>query len=472
MSTTKDDIIEPLEQAEQWPVWIKKVKNRLLIKGYNFVLQASPAQQTSEIEADFAKRLDKWNEDRVKAYAEIDNVCGDIASTKLAAAKEAGQNVQQALDTLQQHFKGNVTNIFRRAKHRLLQVNILDFDNDAGKLGQEVKKLWDEIKRLSITSATPAREDQVALAASNEADPGEAFIVDCYMDALGEKYQPFVTAFFLQHSLFTETGKAKATLLDSIAAASNFKPLNPSDAFFSRRGRPSKVEYPQCSHCGKLHNPKVCYKKDPQKAPPWWWNSAGEDKKRPRSNSGRDDEDGVTIMGAAGKKREKQRYNMLIQASQTMANVVDQYAPVEKDNSPGPVGTTPFYNMYGSSQNLYNTWILDSGANGHLIGRKDVFIHMEPLLGSTSHGIGGAELRPEATGTIQLRCKLAGEQGTRLLQIPDVHYAPNAGVNLISLGKLWSSIDRVGKTSCGLTITQGRHDFSATYDNGLLTLDV
>ena len=52
--------------------------------------------------------------------------------------------------------------------------------------------------------------------------------------------------------------------------------------------------------------------------------------------------------------------------------------------------------------NLWDTWILDTGASGHLVGRKDVFVDgtFETLTGVVSNGIGGARVTPVGKGTI------------------------------------------------------------------------
>jgi hypothetical protein len=121
--------------------------------------------------------------------------------------------------------------------------------------------------------------------------------------------------------------------------------------------------------------------------------------------------------------------------------------------------------------NLWNHWILDSGASGHLIGRKDVFVDgtYTSIAGVESNGIGGAKVVPIGRGTIRIECKTS--QGKRLLEIPGVQYSPNAGVNLISLTEIWPFIDSISKSPIGMLFNQGRHQFSATITSGLMMLD-
>jgi hypothetical protein len=57
--------------------------------------------------------------------------------------------------------------------------------------------------------------------------------------------------------------------------------------------------------------------------------------------------------------------------------------------------------------NLWDAWILDTVASGHLIGRKDVFVDgsFEALAGVVSNGIGGSQVTPIGKGTIRILCK-------------------------------------------------------------------
>lgn len=133
--------IEVLNFAEQWPNWIKRVTNRLVIKGYNYVLQAEPTVcNTGEDEAAFQKRIKKWSEDMTKLYAEIDNLCSNIASSQLAIARDSSRPITEALKMLEDHFRGNTTNIYQQSKAKFLLIWVKDYNNDPSKLSTEVKK--------------------------------------------------------------------------------------------------------------------------------------------------------------------------------------------------------------------------------------------------------------------------------------------------------------------------------------------
>lgn len=118
-----------------------------------------------------------------------------------------------------------------------------------------------------------------------------------------------------------------------------------------------------------------------------------------------------------------------------------------------------------------HVWVLDTGATGHLITRKDVFVPgtYTEISGFTSTGIGGCSVLPVGQGTIRLQC--ATIDGHRWLEIPNVQYAPNAGVNLLSFNDMWPFIDTIEKLPMGLAFTQGNYRFTASIKDNLLLLD-
>lgn len=132
-------------------------------------------------------------------------------------------------------------------------------------------------------------------------------------------------------------------------------------------------------------------------------------------------------------------------------------------------------NNYLSSQpqhnNLQHVWILDTGATGHLITRNDVFVPgtYKEISGFTSTGIRVSSVLPIGQGTIRLRC--ATIYGHRWLGDPNVQYAPNAGVNLISSNDMWLFINTMEKLPMGLAFTQGSYRFTASIKESLLLLD-
>lgn len=53
-----------------------------------------------------------------------------------------------------------------------------------------------------------------------------------------------------------------------------------------------------------------------------------------------------------------------------------------------------------------------------------------------------------------------------------MQYAPNAGVNLLSLNDMWPYIDTIEKLLMGLAFTQDKYRFTATIKSNLLMLDI
>jgi hypothetical protein len=94
----------------------------------------------------------------------------------------------------------------------------------------------------------------------------------------------------------------------------------------------------------------------------------------------------------------------------------------------------------------------------------------EPLRGITSNGIGGTKVSPLERGTIRILCR--SNDKPRWLEIPNVQYSPQTGVNPLSLNELWPYIDTVDKLAGGLSFTQGAERFSATIKDNLLMLDI
>lgn len=76
---------------------------------------------------------------------------------------------------------------------------------------------------------------------------------------------------------------------------------------------------------------------------------------------------------------------------------------------------------------------------------------------------------PIGQGTIRLQCKTV--DGHRWLEIPNVQYEPNAGVNLLSFNDMWPFIDTIEKLPMGLAFTQGSYRFTASIKENLLLLD-
>jgi hypothetical protein len=129
---------------------------------------------------------------------------------------------------------------------------------------------------------------------------------------------------------------------------------------------------------------------------------------------------------------------------------------------------TSEYMAVHRGMNLYDHFILDSGASSHIIGRKDMFMSgtYRAIDCPTSKGIGDSSLKAISIGTLRLKCN-----NGRWMQLRNVQYSPQVGVNLLSLNKLWPQITSIQKTSNGLTFSQTGVEFSASITNDILFLD-
>jgi hypothetical protein len=119
-------------------------------------------------------------------------------------------------------------------------------------------------------------------------------------------------------------------------------------------------------------------------------------------------------------------------------------------------------------KDLYNRFILDSGASSHLVGRKDIFIQYEDFDGPISNGIGGSQISPIGKGTIRIVCNVNRKQ--QGLTLKDVLYSPQVGVNLLSIGQIWDSCKIFRKVDRGVEFGD-QVLFTAVLENRILMLD-
>jgi hypothetical protein len=119
-------------------------------------------------------------------------------------------------------------------------------------------------------------------------------------------------------------------------------------------------------------------------------------------------------------------------------------------------------------KNLYNRFILDSGASTHLVGRRDIFIQYNDFDGPTSNGIGGSQIRPVGKGIIRIVCNVNRKQ--QGLTLKDVLYSPHVGVNLLSIGQIWDSCKIFRKVDRGVEFGD-QVLFTAVLENRILILD-
>ena len=85
-----------------------------------------------------------------------------------------------------------------------------------------------------------------------------------------------------------------------------------------------------------------------------------------------------------------------------------------------------------------NLWYLDNGASNHMTGRKTKFANLdESVTGAVKFG-DGSSVRIEGKGSIVFRCKNGEERCLK-----DVYYIPTLKNNIISLGQLSESGNKV-----------------------------
>lgn len=176
---------------------------------------------------------------------------------------------------------------------------------------------------------------------------------------------------------------------------------------------------------------------------------------------------GVTIMGSKASRSPDTSYAAVLLMSPAKSIVPKDESYLFKTNAQSHECMAMHRGV-----NPWDAWILDTGASGHLVSRKDVFIDdtFQPLTGVVSNGIGGSKVTPTGIGTIRILCR--SNDGPHWLEVPNVQYSPQAGVNLLSLNSLWPFIDKLEKLHNGLAFTQGEQKFSATIVENLLTLDM
>lgn len=462
--------IDPISRPDQLPLWKRSIGIRLTRQGFNRYLNTVPGEpdrQENESEAAYNTRI-VAQEKRIQAFAEIMDCCGTMAYDIVTKAEDEDKTVLQAIALVEDQFKQDKMVQTNHAVNKLLSLRLANTTNksDVAELGESFKQVWEELADMDATQRLP-----------------ELFVVQFFLRALNEDYNQFVVNYINNHSHFNEEGKTKASLNDAIASASNFSlKLSDSSAFFnsgnsnrsSNNGRsPGSRQYdnPLCDRC-KKHHKGVCWLIDDSNAPKSW--KERHDKKQTESSSKRkrrssDSSEEYSSIGPAGPPK---RANMLLrQPDPQPEDSIVQDVYFATNQSMGE--SMAIYHQ----RNLYNVFILDSGANGSLIGRKDLFVDNSytefAAPAAASQGVGGS-VTPTGKGTIELLCRATvdGKAVQRRLRIPDVHYSPTVGVNLLSISQFWPSIYRLQQHDNGLTFYQGSHQFSASWMDGLLVIDM
>jgi hypothetical protein len=91
--------------------------------------------------------------------------------------------------------------------------------------------------------------------------------------------------------------------------------------------------------------------------------------------------------------------------------------------------------MSTQDTDLSNCWILDSGANHHLSGRRDLFSEFRQVDNADSvEGVSSQPMKVEEIGKIPLLCETETGEVVQIV-LEEVRYTPSANVNLASLSK-------------------------------------
>lgn len=430
--------IKPLETKSGWQRWNEDINNALLFAGFNDVLNRQPDKPTrreAESSAKYSERVEAWEDKQARALAAARDRCGHNAKN---AMKDC-ETIVDALAAIKEQFQPSGSGGYDRLT---TEFNGLDLAKCAsvGEFGSEILRVWDQIKGI----------DPLAL--------GESYVVQHFLNGLGERYDSFRTSFSMQYSVVATKLKPLATLAVSIEAAEDheFKHFteqqmpSTNHVFYNKhnQGSAPRQKRKVCGHCGRLHG-ETCWYLDDTKAPESFKKQRelqsrlfGHEAKRQRP-----DDVGIAVMGAARERTSGGQYNIAVS--------LDDKHPDSQLRYNG----------------LRDAWILDTGATGHLTARNDAFVPgtYKNTKGLISTGIGGSSVSPIGQGTVRLQC--ATVDGPRWLEVPDVQYAPNAGVNLLSLNNMWPYIDTIRELPTGLAFTKGDYRFTASIRENLLLLD-
>ena len=478
--------IAKLNGQDDWPLWIKQIKNYLTMSPQGFVTllefqKEPPTLSEGEEQTALNKRLLDWNILRIQAFATVDETCGSRASGILAKSKEDGHTVLQLFKDLEVVFKGKGSGRYAILVNQLGDLTLAAY-KDVPAYGAAMIKIRDDMVTLNKKAQLP-----------------ECYIVQLFIKGLGPLFESFRDSFSMQYEVLPdEEDKSKEgiSLSRCIVAAEEFQnrhkqtdqQLNYSSQYRQQQ-QPGQLQEPKpCATCRTSipHRPgQVCWEVDDTTAPAWWktlkkGKQMRDEVRKNRQNkptplqagSKRDSSPSFSIMGHASKKPDHSKVNVLLGGT---------YKEPELTNGTQPYKNAVFFKSNKHSGelmavhrgiNLWDAIILDSGASGGLVGRKDLFITYETIDGQTANGIGGAKLIPTGQGTIEINCRLADSNNTRLLRIPNVQYSPTAGVNLLSLNEMWPFIDEVHKPdNKTFQFKQRNYVFQATIKGGLMVLD-
>lgn len=454
--------VKRLEEQEDWPEWSKQMRNYLIMNGYNGILvkqTEAPDRKSEEADDAYETRVEAWEDKQARALAAIRDRCGYNAE---AIVNECA-TIKHAFEELRSNYEPSGSGQYDKLCSRFNDI-ALSVCSGVGNFGSELRKIWEQMRAIDKSVALP-----------------EAFVVQKFLYGLGSEFNDFRTSFNLHYTIvpMTVAGETQdaVTLKKTIAAAEDFEARNlkteASQAFLARTSGEKRANTgfrrKLCSHCGNIHG-KNCWKMDDRNAPEWWRQRMDlHDRLAPPKRRRGGDDAGVTIMGPRGSKSPETGYNAVLLTMSSETPLAPQEVCLFKKKNHT---TSDEVMTIHRGVNLWDTWILDTGASGHLVGRKDVFVDgtFKTLTGVVSNGIGGAQVTPVGKGTIRILCK--SNDTPHWLEITNVQYSPQAGVNLLSLNNLWPFIDKIEKLPNGLAFTQGRQSFSATIAEDLMTLDM
>jgi hypothetical protein len=418
---------------------------------------AQPALEAEAI-ADYAQRLLTWQDEQDSAYAYVHEFCGTIAANLLDEAANANMTIFEAINVkLEAEFKHSGSGRYQDLCHQLMNLR-LNNCTDVVEYSSKFTQLHDEMIKISPQLALPG-----------------PFQVQHYLNGLGESYNQFITSFNLQESLVTtiingvvkpevtiaETRRKVEEHAQRAAVINNSHTALLYQQQYGRSQQLPRHDRPLCKTCKKYHN-GTCWTLDPSKAPAGWIaRSRPSTKKRKMSDSSNKPD----VIFESEANSNEHRAEVLLQ-DLALASLFTSNAAYFSSHS-----KTSEYMAVHRGMNLYDYFILDSGASGHIISRKDVFMPgtYKVVECSSSKGIGDSTLKAIGMGTLRLRYS-----NGRWMQVKNVQYSPLVGVNLLSLSKLWPQISTVSKSKTGLTFSQAGVDeqFSASITNDLLFLDI
>lgn len=452
--------VKRLEEQEDWPEWSKQMRNYLIMNGYNSILvkqTETPDRRSEEADTAYEARVEAWEDRQARALAAIRDRCGYNAE---AIVHECA-TIKKAFEELQSNYQPSGSGEYDRLCSRFNDI-ALSVCSGVGNFGSELRKIWEQMRAIDKSVALP-----------------EAFVVQKFLYGLGSEFTDFRTSFNLHYTIvpMTVAGKTQdaVTLKRTVAAAEEFEARNlkteGSKVFLARTSSEKRAstgfKRKQCPHCGNIHG-RDCWKLDDRNAPEWWKQRADlQDRLAPPKRRRGEDNAGVTRMGPRGSQSPEQGYSAVLLTSSPKLRPTLEETCLFKNNAASGEAMTVH-----RGTNLWDAWILDTGASGHLVGRKDVFVQgtFETLNGVVSNGIGGAQVTPIGKGTIRILCK--SNDSPHWLEVPNVQYSPQAGVNLLSLNSLWPFIDRIEKLPNGLAFSQGKQRFSASISENLMMLDM